>query len=82
LPILCNAARVRPPAPPRPRQTTNLSYWIRTDTAETGSTVYDRMRVQVIVGRVVPTLRTFTNVGTNPTYTQFSYNPLPYTDKW
>ncbi|MCW2833681.1 MAG: hypothetical protein JWN68_1634, partial [Nocardioides sp.] len=30
------AHRVRPPAPPRPRQTTNLSYWIRTDTAETG----------------------------------------------
>ncbi len=28
-----------------------LSFWLRTDTAETGSTVYDRMRAQVVNGR-------------------------------
>ncbi|HXH78430.1 M4 family metallopeptidase [Nocardioides sp.] len=59
----------------------NLSYWIRTDTAETGSTVYDRMRVQIVVGGVVTTLRTFTNVGTNPTYTQFSHSLLAHKGK-
>ena len=59
----------------------NLSYWIRTDTAETGSTVYDRMRVQVIVDGVTTTLRTFTNVGTNATYTQFSHSLLSHKGK-
>ena len=59
----------------------NLSYWIRTDTAETGSTVYDRMRVQVVVGGVTTTLKTFTNVGTNATYTQFSHSLLSHKGK-
>ena len=40
-----------------------LSYWIRTDTAESGSTAYDNMRVQVVDGSTVTTLKTFTNVG-------------------
>ncbi len=56
----------------------NLSYWIRTDTAETGSTVYDTMKVQVIVGGATTTLKTFSNVGTNATYTQFSHSLLAY----
>lgn len=56
----------------------NLSYWIRTDTAESGSTVYDTMKVQVIVGGTTTTLRTFSNVGTNSTYTQFSHSLLAY----
>jgi Zn-dependent metalloprotease len=56
----------------------NLSYWIRTDTAESGSTVYDTMKVQVIVGGTTTTLRTFSNVGTNATYTQFSHSLLAY----
>ena len=30
----------------------NLSYWIRTDTAESGSTAYDTLRVQVVVNGV------------------------------
>ncbi len=59
----------------------NLSYWIRTDTAETGSTVYDTMKVQVIVGGVTTTLKTFSNVGTNATYTQFSHSLLAYKGK-
>ena len=59
----------------------NLSYWIRTDTAETGSTVYDRMRVQIVVGGVTTTLRTFSNVGTNSTYTQYSHSLLAHKGK-
>ena len=58
-----------------------LSYWIRTDTAETGSTAYDTMRVQVVDGSTATTLRTFTNVGTNATYTQFSHALTAYKGK-
>ena len=58
-----------------------LSYWIRTDTAESGSTIYDRMRVQVVDGATVTTLRTFSNVGTNATYTQFAHSLLAYKGK-
>ena len=55
-----------------------LSYWIRTDTSESGSTAYDTFRVQVVVGGVTTTLRTFTNVGTSSTYTQLSHSLLAY----
>ncbi len=55
-----------------------LSYWVRTDTAESGSTVYDTMRVQIISGTTTTTLRTFSNVGTNSTYTQASHTLLAY----
>jgi Zn-dependent metalloprotease len=58
-----------------------LSYWIRTDTAESGSTAYDNMRVQVVDGATVTTLRTFTNVGTNATYTQYSHALTAYKGK-
>ena len=59
----------------------NLSYWIRTDTAESGSTAYDTMRVQIVVGGVTTTLRTFSNVGTSSTYTQFSHSLLAHKGK-
>jgi Zn-dependent metalloprotease len=59
----------------------NLSYWIRTDTAESGSTAYDTFRVQIVVNGVTTTLRTFTNVGTNATYTQFSHSLLAHKGK-
>ncbi|HXH81219.1 M28 family metallopeptidase [Nocardioides sp.] len=59
----------------------NLTYWIRTDTAETGSTVYDTMKVQIVVGGVTSTLRTFSNVGTNSTYTQFTHSLLAHKGK-
>src|SRR6478672_10149658 len=58
-----------------------LSYWIRTDTAESGSTAYDTMRVQVVDGSTVTTLRTFSNVGTNATYTQYSHALTAYKGK-
>ena len=58
-----------------------LSYWIRTDTAESGSTAYDTMRVQVVDGSTATTLRSFSNVGTNATYTQYSHNLTAYKGK-
>jgi Zn-dependent metalloprotease len=51
-----------------------LSYWIRTDTSESGSTVYDTMKVQVVSGTTTTTLATYSNVGTNSTYTQKSFD--------
>ncbi|NNM46560.1 M4 family metallopeptidase [Knoellia sp. DB2414S] len=51
-----------------------LSYWIRTDTAETGSTAYDTMKVQIVAGGTTTTLATYSNVGANSTYTQKSFN--------
>jgi len=58
-----------------------LSYWIRTDTAESGSTAYDTMRVQVVDGSTATTLRSFSNVGTNATYTQYSHSLTAYRGK-
>jgi Zn-dependent metalloprotease len=55
-----------------------LSFWLRTDTAESGSTVYDTMRAQVVDGSTVTTLATYSNVGTNSTYTQKSFNLTAY----
>ncbi|MEP6798026.1 MAG: M4 family metallopeptidase, partial [Lapillicoccus sp.] len=54
--------------------TPKLSFWIRTDTAETGSTAYDTMKVQVVNGTTTTTLATFSNVGPNATYSQKVYD--------
>ncbi|MFC7485910.1 M4 family metallopeptidase [Knoellia pratensis] len=58
-----------------------LSFWLRTDTAESGSTAYDTMKVQVIDGSTTTTLATYSNVGTNATYTQKSFNVTAYKGK-
>ncbi|WP_353953695.1 M4 family metallopeptidase [Knoellia sp. S7-12] len=58
-----------------------LSFWLRTDTAESGSTVYDTMKVQVVDGSTTTTLATYSNVGTNATYTQKSFNLTAYKGK-
>ena len=51
-----------------------LSFWLRTDTSESGSTAYDTMKVQVVDGSTTTTLATYSNVGTNATYTQKSFD--------
>lgn len=58
-----------------------LSFWLRTDTAESGSTAYDTMKVQVVDGATTSTLATYSNVGTNATYTQKSFNVTAYKGK-
>ncbi len=58
-----------------------LSYWIRTDTAETGSTAYDTLKVQVVSGTTTTTLKTFSNVGTSASYAQFSHSLLAWKGK-
>ena len=51
-----------------------LSFYLRTDTAESGTTAYDTMKVQVVDGSTTTTLATYSNVGTNATYTLKSFN--------
>ena len=58
-----------------------LSYWIRTDTAETGTTAYDTMKVQVVSGATTSTLVTYSNVGTNATYAQKTFDLSAYKGK-
>ena len=58
-----------------------LSFWLRTDTSESGSTAYDTMKVQVVDGGTTTTLATYSNVGTNATYTQKSFNVAAYKGK-
>ncbi|KGN38759.1 M28 family peptidase [Knoellia subterranea] len=55
-----------------------LSFWLRTDTAESGSTAYDTVKVQIVDGSSTTTLATYSNVGTNATYTQKSFNITAY----
>jgi Zn-dependent metalloprotease len=59
----------------------SLSFWLRTDTAESGSTAYDTMKVQIVDGSTTTTLATYSNVGTSTTYTQKSFNVLAYKGK-
>ena len=56
----------------------SLSYWIRTDTAESGTTAYDTMKVQVVSGTTTSTLVTYSNVGTSATYSQKTFSLTAY----
>ncbi len=58
-----------------------LSFWLRTDTAESGSTAYDTMKVQVVSGTTTTTLATYSNVGANATYAQKSFSLSAYKGK-
>ena len=58
-----------------------LSFWLRTDTAESGTTAYDTMKVQVVGGTTTTTLATYSNVGTNATYAQKSFDVSAYKGK-
>ena len=59
----------------------SLSFWLRTDTAESGSTAYDTMKVQVVSGSTTTSLATYSNVGTNATYTQKSFDVSSFKGK-
>ena len=59
----------------------SLSFWLRTDTSESGSTAYDTMKVQVVDGATTTTLATYSNVGTNATYTQKTFDVTAYKGK-
>jgi serine protease len=65
---------------PASAATATLSFWLRVDTAETGSTAYDTLRVQLLnsSGGVLATLSTYSNVGANSTYGQKSFNVTAY----
>ena len=66
---------------PATATTATLSFWLRTDTAESGTTAYDTMKIQVVDGATTSTLATYSNVGTSSTYTQKSFNVIAYKGK-
>ncbi|MDQ2808383.1 MAG: choice-of-anchor J domain-containing protein [Chloroflexota bacterium] len=57
-----------------------LTYWWQQTTQETGSTVYDKLTVQVLntAGTVLGTLQTVSNASPAGTWTQSSYSLLAY----
>jgi len=55
-----------------------LSYWIRTDTAETATTAYDTLKVQAISGSTTSTLATYSNVDASSTYSQATLDLSAY----
>ncbi|MCU1679465.1 MAG: Hydrolase [Amycolatopsis sp.] len=57
-----------------------LSFWLHIDTAETSSTVFDTLGVQVLngSGTVLSTLANFSNANAASGYTQHTYSLAPY----
>ncbi len=66
---------------PASATTAVLTFWLRIDTAETGSTVYDRLRPQIISGSTTTTLATYSNVGANATWAQKTFDVTAYKGK-
>jgi aminopeptidase S len=66
---------------PSTATTAKLSFWGRFDTAETGSTVYDTLKVQAVVAGVTTTLATYSNVGADATWAQRSFDLSAYRGK-
>ena len=58
-----------------------LSFWLRIDTSETGSAVYDRLRPQIISGGTTTTLATYSNVGANATWSLKTFDVTAYKGK-
>lgn len=58
----------------------NLSFWLHIDTAESGSTAYDTLKVQIrnTSGTVLATLATYSNANAASGFTQKSFNVLTY----
>jgi len=57
-----------------------LSFWLHIDTAETGTTAYDTLKVQIrnTSGTVLATLATYSNVNAASGFTQKSFSVLTY----
>jgi hypothetical protein len=57
-----------------------LSFWLHIDTAETGSTAYDTLKVQVLnsSGTVLGTLATYSNTNANSGYAQHTFDLSAY----
>ena len=58
----------------------NFSFFVHIDTAETGSTAYDKLSVQVLnsAGTVVGTLATYSNLNAASGYVSHSFNLAGY----
>lgn len=65
---------------PSTATTATLSFWLHIDTAETGTTAYDTVKVQLrnTSGTVLTTLATYSNVNAATGYTQKSFSVLAY----
>ncbi|WP_280724616.1 alkaline phosphatase family protein [Kitasatospora sp. MAA4] len=58
-----------------------FTYWLHIDTAETGTTAYDTLKLQAINGSTTTTLSTYSNVDANTGYTQRSVNLAQFAGK-
>jgi serine protease len=58
-----------------------LTFWLHIDTAETGSTAYDKLSVQVVNGSTTSTLATYTNVNAATGYAQKTISLNAYIGK-
>ncbi|RCS29333.1 xanthomonalisin, partial [Rhodanobacter denitrificans] len=65
---------------PSGKTSATLSYYLHIDTAESGSTAYDTLKVQVLnsSGSVLATLATFSNVNAATGYAVHTANLTPY----
>jgi subtilisin family serine protease len=61
--------------------TKTLSFYLRIDTAESGSTVYDTLKVQIVSGGTTSTLATYSNVNATSTYVLKSFSLAAYAGK-
>jgi hypothetical protein len=61
---------------PATASTATLSFWLHIDTAETGTTAYDTLKVQIVnsSGTVLSTLATYSNTNQAAGYTQRTFN--------
>ncbi|WP_344441624.1 putative Ig domain-containing protein [Kitasatospora nipponensis] len=58
-----------------------FTYWLHIDTAETGTTAYDTLKLQAINGGTTTTLSTYSNVNAGAGYTQRSVNLAQFVGK-
>jgi hypothetical protein len=65
---------------PASASTATLSFWLHVDTAETGTTAYDTLKVQILngSGTVLATLATYSNTDHASGYTQRTFNLAGY----